>query len=317
MFFSCPHCRELVPTDRETRLPPTLCPRCGGELREGPAAASSSEGTEPGTRSFASFLRNGESTATRSPDPVDGATEAPDAQIESLAPVQSLEIVDAAIDDAGMPVEEDAVDPQPSLLAPESERESADIISETATDPVVATMPEAQALPATPSFTRQAARLATPTRSARWQWLALAALSLLLLLQVLVADRNKLAADAGWRPLVIHVCATLGCSVPAWHQPGAFTMLSRDVSPIPGSAGALQVQATFRNDARWAQRWPVLVLSLSDADGRVVGSRAFTSPEYLGAAATQTELGAGQSAQVALQLHEPDPDVVAFAFDFR
>jgi hypothetical protein len=94
-------------------------------------------------------------------------------------------------------------------------------------------------------------------------------------------------------------------------------MLSREVRPLGGIAGGLQVQASFRNDARWSQAWPVLVLSLSDADGRTVGERAFTSSEYLGADATQKELGAGQSAQIALQLHEPNPDVVAFSFEFR
>ena len=89
------------------------------------------------------------------------------------------------------------------------------------------------------------------------------------------------------------------------------------MSPIANRAGGLKVQATFRNDARWAQAWPLLQLSLSDADGRVLGSRAFTPREYLGAAATQTELAPGQSAHIALQLHEPNPDVVAFTFDFR
>ncbi|MET0755495.1 MAG: hypothetical protein ABWY31_05185, partial [Pseudoxanthomonas sp.] len=34
MFFSCPHCRDLVATDRETNLPPVMCPRCGGVLRK-------------------------------------------------------------------------------------------------------------------------------------------------------------------------------------------------------------------------------------------------------------------------------------------
>jgi hypothetical protein len=79
----------------------------------------------------------------------------------------------------------------------------------------------------------------------------------------------------------------------------------------------LNVQATFRNDARWPQAWPVLLLSLSDADGRVLGARAFAPKEYLGATATQTELAPGQSAQIVLRLHEPNPDVVAFSFDFR
>lgn len=147
-------------------------------------------------------------------------------------------------------------------------------------------------------------------------------LSLTLLLQVLLADRARLAADAGWRPLIAPLCDALHCTLPPWHQPGAFSMLSRDVSPIAGSGGGLNVQATFRNDARWAQAWPVLVVSLSDADGRVLGSRAFMPREYLGMTATQTELAPaqlapGQSAQIALQLHEPDPNVVAFTFDFR
>jgi hypothetical protein len=142
-------------------------------------------------------------------------------------------------------------------------------------------------------------------------------LTVLLAAQVLVADRARLAADANWRPVISPLCGVVGCSVPAWHQPGAFAMLSRDVSPIPETRGGLNVQATFRNDARWPQAWPVLLLSLSDADGRVLGSRAFTPKEYLGAATTQTELAPGQSAQIALKLYEPNPDVVAFSFDFR
>ena len=44
--------------------------------------------------------------------------------------------------------------------------------------------------------------------------------------------------------------------VPTWREPAAFTMLSRDVRPIIGNPGTLQAQATFRNEARWAQAWP-------------------------------------------------------------
>ena len=99
-------------------------------------------------------------------------------------------------------------------------------------------------------------------------------------------------------------------------------MLGRDVRPLRGTPGALQVQATFRNDARWSQSWPVLLLSLSDADGRVVGARAFRPDEYLDpsineVSATQSVLAPGQSARVVLHLREPAANVVAFSFDFR
>lgn len=319
MFISCPHCRELVALDRETRLAPAMCPRCGGAMdASATSEASAAEASASGERSFVSFLQGGETatpattetteTATRDttetlvegtdPDPAlpEGTSE------ESLTTGTNAEKVDQAA---------------PDIESVEIDAAQNDTVA--ATVPVIAVAPESitQALPAMPSFTRQVARHGLHPRTAKWQWAMLVVLSLVLALQVLLADRARLAADAAWRPLVARLCGALGCSIPPWHEPDAFSMLSRDVSPIAGKAGGLNVQATFRNDARWAQGWPVLLLSLSDADGRVLGSRAFTPREYLGATATQAELAPGQSAQIALQLHEPNPDVVAFTFDFR
>ena len=151
----------------------------------------------------------------------------------------------------------------------------------------------------------------------KWQFALVIALGLLLGLQILIADRERLAADEDWRPLITRLCDALGCSVPTWHQPGAFSMLNRDVRPVADLPGALEAQATFRNDAAWPQAWPLLLLSLSDADGRVVGTRQFTPAEYLGKDIPKAGLAPGQSAQVSFRLREPDAGVVAFSFDFR
>lgn len=270
-----------------------------------------------GGRSFISFLQDGETATTTAAETtsatgaetIDGATTADPASLEDTSKESAeIETGTETIDETTPDI-----DPQKIDIA------QSDAVAASAAPMPAASAPTpiTQALPATPSFTRQSARAGTHPRTARWQWALLIVLSLTLALQVLLADRARLAADATWRPLISHLCGALGCSIPPWHQPGAFAMLSRDVSPIAGSAGGLNVQATFRNDARWAQDWPMLMLSLSDADGRVLGSRTFTPREYLGATATQTELAPGQSAQIALQLHEPNPNVVAFTFDFR
>ena len=110
----------------------------------------------------------------------------------------------------------------------------------------------------------------------------------------------------------------LPCDVPAWREPQAFTMLDRSVQASTTTAGVLAVEANFRNDARWPQPWPTLVLSLSDVEGRQVGLRAFAPAEYRqpGAAATDL-LAPGQSASVRLQVREPAPRIVAFTFDFQ
>ncbi|MBN7138369.1 hypothetical protein A7A76_04600 [Lysobacter enzymogenes] len=147
--------------------------------------------------------------------------------------------------------------------------------------------------------------------------LAIAALTLALALQLLLAQRAELAADARWRPLVGGLCGALGCSVPAWHEPAALTMLNRNVLPLAERAGALRVSAGFRNDARWAQPWPMLVLSLEDVDGRRVGQRAFAPQEYRRGHRPDDLIAPGQSAAVQFDVIEPAPRVVAFTFDFR
>lgn len=284
------------------------------------AEASTADGPATGERSFISFLQGGEAaTAAADETTIEdtaairveetNADPAPLEDAEGQSP--SIETGTETIDQATPGIEPVEIDPV------QSEATQSDAVA--ATVPVIdaESTPVTQMLPAMPSFTRQVARPGLHPRTAGWQWVMLVVLSLVLVLQVLLADRARLAADANWRPVVARLCGALGCSIPAWHEPDAFAMLSRDVSPIAGEAGGLNVQATFRNDARWAQDWPVLLLSLSDADGRVLGSRAFTPREYLGATATQAELAPGQSAQIALQLHEPDPGVVAFTFDFR
>ena len=145
----------------------------------------------------------------------------------------------------------------------------------------------------------------------------LAGLALLLVLQLLLAQRDVLARDARWRPTVDVLCRALRCTLPPWRDPTAFTMLARDVRPHPTAPGTLQIAASFRNDARWSQAWPRLVLTLSDVDGRVVGARAFTAREYLGAPPTQNTLASGQTAAISLSVVEPAPGVVSFGFEFR
>ncbi|WP_371180948.1 DUF3426 domain-containing protein [Xanthomonas sacchari] len=206
--------------------------------------------------------------------------------------------------DLDAPLAASAPDPTPGL-AP-------------ATPAAVATAATAPASAAAPSFLDGPRARRPVLRAAPWQWIALAGLGLLLALQILIADRQRLGADPRWRPWVAGVCQVLRCSVPAWREPAAFTMLSREVRPLPGHAGTLQVQATFRNDARWAQAWPLLQLSLADADGRTIGSRVLRPQEYLGRARPDSvTLAPGQSAQIAFQVREPAAETAAFSFDFH
>lgn len=171
--------------------------------------------------------------------------------------------------------------------------------------------------PAAPAFARRSGRSAR--RAGRGWPLAAAtvALALLLGVQWLLADRARLAADARWRPVVARACTLFGCALPAWREPSALTLLARDVRAHPRLAGVLHASLTFRNDARWAQPWPRVTLSLADVDGRAVGARTFTPDEYMGDDPTAKGLASGQVATIAFDVVEPGPRVVSFAFEFH
>jgi hypothetical protein len=167
-----------------------------------------------------------------------------------------------------------------------------------------------------PEFLKPAPPLLRP-RPIWIAWAAVPLLAIALLLQIAIADRARLAADADWRPRIENLCAIMGCAIPPWREPDAFHLTSREVRPHPSAAGALLVSASFRNDARFAQPWPQLELSLANLEGDSLGLRRFAPREYLGAAPASAFIGPGQSASLTLEVRDPGKRAVEFHFDFR
>ena len=167
-----------------------------------------------------------------------------------------------------------------------------------------------------PDFLKPAEPVLRPRR--HWfVWLLVPVLTVVLLIQIGVADRERLAADPVWRPRIERLCSLLGCALPPWREPSAFHLSSREVRPHPTVAGALLISITFRNDARFAQPWPLLELSLANLEGQPLGLRRFTPREYLGTLPTNAEIAPGQSASLSLEIVDPGKRAVEFHFDFR
>ena len=283
MFFPCPYCQFLVNHHPQLRPLPHACQRCGRPLIEDGVSLVDLESSVP---------------------------DAPDAEAASVAPAApaaSGSLATLLIDPpVAAPV---SIEADPTA----EENEEAATVEPVEAPP--ASEPEPAPAAATTASTGPAFAAPTAAGRGRWRWPLIALLALLLGLQILLADRARLAADPGWRPVVENLCGALGCTLPAWHEPTAFLMLDRQIRPAD-TPGVLRVDATFRNDARWAQDWPALQLALSDADGRVLGSAVFTPEQYLGAAPA-TRLAPGQSAQASFLVREPAPGTVAFSFEFR
>lgn len=283
---------------------------------DGPADRAPRIPTEAGARAT--------SAAVPAVRPDDGArTDDPDMTLPPAAPLQAPVVADppsaarAAPTHAFPPAASDVATPVPDATAPATPPPAANT---PAPAPAPAASPSAQAAPGArtaPSFLRATAPVAhaMSPRERRVLRIAIPALALLLVLQLLLADRVRLAGDATWRPWVAAACTLARCALPPWHAPDAIALVQRDVRPHPAQSGVLQVSATLRNDAAYPQAWPMLLLTLSDVHGRPLGARWFAPDEYRPADAADT-LAPGAAAAFRIDVVEPSPHTVAFHFAF-
>lgn len=301
MFKPCPKCGFLVAliAGREASQ---RCPRCGSALMaEGELHEVDTASPAAGAHTHTHTHTRGDTAADSSSKPDTATREAStrDAAGESLAAADARPHRGDLADDS---------------LAADDQVGGNLTAAPADTAPPIASAPSVAPTHDGPSFARR--RADVRNGRPRWAWvLGLAALALLLALQLLLAQRVELARNATWRPLVMRACSVLRCTVPAWHEPQAFAMLARGVRPSGTRRGVLHVNATVRNDAHWPQAAPVVVLSLSDVDGRVVGARAVTPAEY--GRRGDAGIAPGDSIDIAFDVREPAARVESFDFQLQ
>lgn len=156
-------------------------------------------------------------------------------------------------------------------------------------------------------------------RAGNWPWVAGCAVLLLALGgQIAWAERTRWIDDARLRPWLDSACARVGCRLPLRRDVAALSLLSRDIRPHPSVENALIISATVRNDADFAQPYPLVDIILSDLDEQRIAMRRFPPREYLGdTRAIEHGLDAGASAALVFEIADPGRNAVAFEFRFE
>ena len=157
------------------------------------------------------------------------------------------------------------------------------------------------------------------TGERRWPWvLVCTTLALLLAGQLAWAERGVLIRDptlGGW---LRSSCATLGCQLPLIAAPAELRLLASNVQAHPSVPGALMISASVRNDAAFAQPYPVLTIILSDAQGQRLAMRRLRPREYLDdRSVLRRGLAPGATTVLLLEVEDPGNKAVAFQFDFE
>lgn len=107
-------------------------------------------------------------------------------------------------------------------------------------------------------------------------------LLVMLLAQAIYAFRNQIAA---WlpqtTPILVGVCARIGCDVGLPTQIDAVSIESSELQTLVPNQNTFVLNALLRNRSQVAQAWPSIELTLNDANEKAIARRVFSPREYL------------------------------------
>lgn len=135
-------------------------------------------------------------------------------------------------------------------------------------------------------------------------------ISLLLLLSAQGAYyfRDTLAVKLpGLKPLLVDVCAQLGCSIELPREIELFSIESSELEADAKLANVITLHALLHNRSRSTQSWPSLELTLTDSRDDIIARRIFHPSEYLqDKAELDSGIGHNREKELALRLDTTD-----------
>ncbi|MGL4602779.1 MAG: DUF3426 domain-containing protein [Iodobacter sp.] len=118
-----------------------------------------------------------------------------------------------------------------------------------------------------------------------WQWffaIMAVILGLSLTGQMIYQQRTAISMELPWlRPKLISACQTLGCTMPLPQNAELLRSEWSELSYVPEFPSIIQLNATLRNLAQYEQALPLLEVTLTDDQERVVLKKVFKPAEYL------------------------------------
>jgi predicted Zn finger-like uncharacterized protein len=120
------------------------------------------------------------------------------------------------------------------------------------------------------------------------------------------------------RPYLVEACRRLGCELRLARHEKLMVIESSSLEMDARRESVIVLNATFRNQAPYAQEYPALELALKDVRDQVVARRVVKPSDYLGAAAQKRILrGVEGGAEVALRIHFDISGLSAVGYEMK
>lgn len=129
----------------------------------------------------------------------------------------------------------------------------------------------------------------------------------LLLAQGTYLYRTEIARELpGLRPILTAACAQLGCDVPYPRNAESIGLDASDLQSEPGRPGNYVLHATVNNRANYAQTWPHLELTLTDARDMPIARRTLAPDEWVPAAQRVKAFAGRRAVNARIRFEAPD-----------
>src|SRR5690606_19753835 len=129
----------------------------------------------------------------------------------------------------------------------------------------------------------------------------------LLLVQGTYLYRTEIARELpGLRPILTTACAQLGCDVPYPRNAESIGLDASDLQSEPGRPGSYVLHATVNNRADYAQTWPHLELTLTDARDMPIARRTLAPDEWVPAAQRVEAFAGRRAVNARIRFEAPD-----------
>lgn len=163
----------------------------------------------------------------------------------------------------------------------------------------------------------------TPSTASTALWsIGILFLTATLIIEYIWFNRDQLNKIPELQGTISTICQLVKCKNVSIRDPANIELITRNVFSHPNEKGALIVNITMKNNATFAQPYPVMQIDFSDVRGNSVAARRFWPKEYLASEPQQgnTEqpnlLQPNASASVTLEIQDPGKQAMTYEFNF-
>jgi predicted Zn finger-like uncharacterized protein len=163
----------------------------------------------------------------------------------------------------------------------------------------------------------------TPSTASTALWsIGILLLTATLIIEYIWFNRDQLNKIPELQGAINTLCQQFKCKDFSIRDPANIELITRNVFSHPNEKGALMVNVTMKNNATFAQPYPVIQIDFSDIRGNSVAARRFWPKEYLaseyqqGNAKQPNLLQANTNASITLEIQDPGKQAMTYEFNF-